>query len=93
MRKRFLFDRIQMNGAWVPIDKAVVFSIPVLSHFASASFPFWDTASLGAQLTLNFTPAESSKIGRELRPDQAFLTYLGLRGLRVKKKRRYQRSA
>jgi len=93
MRKGFLFDRIQMNGAWVPIDKAVVFSIPVLSHSASASFPLWDSASLGAKLTLDLTVTESLKKGRKFGPDQAFLTHLGLRGLVGKKDGRQQRSA
>jgi hypothetical protein len=81
MRKRFLFDWIQMSGAWVSIHEAIVFSIPVFSDSARASFPFRDAASLGAQLTLDFTPAERSKKGREFRHDQASLTHLGLRGL------------
>ncbi|MBP1742316.1 MAG: hypothetical protein H6Q48_4609 [Deltaproteobacteria bacterium] len=79
-----------MNGAWVPIDKAVIFSIPVFSHSASASFPFWDTAPLRAQLTLDFTVTESLKKGRELGPRQAFLTHLGLCSLVGKKYGRQQ---
>ena len=93
MRKGFLFNRIQMNGAWVPIDKAVVFSIPVLSHSASASFPLWDTAPLRAKLTLDLAATESLKKGRELEPRQAFLTHLGLCGLVGKKDGRQQGDA
>jgi len=78
MKEGFLFDWIEVNCAWVAIDKAVVLSAPVLTHSAKTPLPIGYTAPPGAQFTLNLSSVEGSEIGRELRADKALLGYLCL---------------
>jgi hypothetical protein len=78
MKKRFLFDRVRVNRAWIAIDKAVVLPVPVFTHSAKAPLSLGDTAPPGAQFTLDLSSVKGGEIGRELRADKTFLAYLCL---------------
>jgi len=69
-----------MNGTWVPIDKAVILSIPILAYSAKTPFPLGDMALCRTEFTLDFSSLEGSKKGRKLCLNETFLNYLALAG-------------
>jgi hypothetical protein len=81
MEKRLLLNRIQMNCAGVPVDQAVIFSIPVLTNPAKTSLPLGNTAPLGAKFTLDLSSIQGSEIGRELCLNETLFARLRSQGL------------
>ena len=54
-----------MNCARISIDKAVIFSLSILTYSAKTPFPFGDTALCRAEFTLDFFSAKGSEIRRK----------------------------
>jgi hypothetical protein len=64
MKKRFLFNRIDMNRARISIDQAVIFSVVIFSHPADASLPLGHAATVRTQLAPDFSSVKWSEIRR-----------------------------
>ena len=71
-----------MNDARVPIDQAVIFPSPILTHSTKTPFPLGDTAPPGTHFTLDLSSPQGNKIGGELCLNEAFLGHLSLQGFR-----------
>jgi hypothetical protein len=69
-----------MNCARIPIDKAVIFSIPILTNSAKTSFSIGDTAPCGTEFTLDFSSSKGSEIRRKLCFNEPFLNDLSVGG-------------
>jgi hypothetical protein len=65
-----------MNCTRIPIDEAVIFSFPILTHSAKTSFSLGDTALCGTEFTLDFSPSKGSEIRRKLCFNETFLNDL-----------------
>jgi hypothetical protein len=71
MKKRLLFNRIDMNRTGISVDQAVIFPIAIFSHLANASLPLGHPATVRTQLALDFSSVERSEIGRQFRLDES----------------------
>jgi hypothetical protein len=58
MEKRFLLNRVWMKSTGIPVDQAEIFSVPVFPHPANPSFTPGNTASMRAELTLDFSSTQ-----------------------------------
>jgi hypothetical protein len=68
-----------VNGAWVPVNQAVVFPVPVLPDPAKTSLAFSNPATLWTEIALNLSSTKRGKVGRNLCLYQALLGRLSLR--------------
>lgn len=71
MEKGFPLDRVQMNGAGIPVDEAVTFPIPILADATKTPFALRKPAPFGAQFTLDLPSIQGGEVGRELCLDEA----------------------
>jgi hypothetical protein len=65
-----------MEGTGIPVNQAVIFSIPILTNSASAPLSLGNTAKMRAQFALDFSSIERSKIWRQLCFDEPLLGHL-----------------
>jgi len=75
-----------MDGTGNPVDQTVTFSFPILPDPAETPLPFGKNALSGAEVTLNFPPTQSGKIGRESGPDESLFGHLRSQGPRMAEK-------
>jgi hypothetical protein len=54
-----------MNSTGVPIDQAVIFSVPILTNSASTPLALRNMAPFGAKLALDLSPIQGSEVRRE----------------------------
>ena len=78
MKKWFLLYRVQIEGAGVPVDKAVVFSSPIFPHPAIAPLSPWYSTVAWAQLAADFLFIKWCEVGGELRIYKTLFYYLCL---------------
>jgi len=74
-----------MDDAGVPVNQAVIFSPPILTHSTKTPFPLDNTAPPWAKFTLDLSSTEGSEIGGELCLNEAFCGYLCLQCFRKTK--------
>lgn len=87
MEKRFFLYGVPINDTRIPIHQTVELPLPIFTYSTKTSSPFRDTAPPGAQLTLDLSSIQGSKIGGQLCLNQTFLGHLCLHGLRKTEKR------
>lgn len=78
MKKWFLLYRVQIEGAGVPVDKAVVFSTPIFPHPAIAPLSLGYHAATRTQLAADFLFIKWCEVGGELRIYKTLFYYLCL---------------
>lgn len=86
MEKRFFLYGVPINDTRIPIHQTVELPLPIFTYSTKTSSPFRDTAPPGAQLTLDLSSIQGSKIGGQLCLNQTFLGHLCLHGLRKTEK-------
>src|SRR4030067_2115856 len=71
-----------MDGTWISIDQAIVFTFSILTHSAKAPFPLGNATPMGAQFALYIPTFEGSEIRRKLCLNKTLLGHLSRRAFR-----------
>lgn len=75
-----------MDGTGNPVDQTVAFSLPILPNPAEPPLPFGKNASSGAEVTLNLSSTQASKIGGKFGLDEPLFGHLCAQGPRKAEK-------